>query len=216
MRWPWLAGTLGLILVAALVFAVWARRVDAPDAWHVDSPTAPAAPTTPLPVRASAPDAPRTPPPATAPPTPTAVAPVAASPSAVVAGAGGAGSGSSSASASAGAAESADAGTPYKLNKDGIKAAIGEKIPELKECYSSWLEANPSLAGKMKVSFTIDTVPETGLGGVTQIEIADGGIDHFAMQGCVMNVFKDLRFEAPENGPLKVNYPLAFATGDAG
>ncbi|MEW5738097.1 MAG: AgmX/PglI C-terminal domain-containing protein [Myxococcota bacterium] len=110
-----------------------------------------------------------------------------------------------------------DAGLPFRLDKDGIKAAVAERIPELRECYDAWLEANPSLAGKIKVSFTIAENPDTGLGDVIEIGVLDGGLDHFALQGCVMNVFQDLHFEAPVNGPVKVNYPLSFANAaDAG
>ncbi|GMU62361.1 MAG: hypothetical protein AMXMBFR34_41240 [Myxococcaceae bacterium] len=217
MRWRLLAAALGAILVAAILFSLLGSRPDpigTPDvapvegagpAWAAQGPgPGEPAPGTPPPRSAQSPPAgvglsaapdgkpmPATTPPAPAyPSTPTPL-PQASSDA------------------------SADAGLPFQVNKDGIKSAIGQKIPELRDCYESWLEANPSLAGRIKVSFTIAEDPETGLGGVTEIGVLDGGMDHFAMQGCVMNVLKDLHFEAP-TGPVKVNYPLSFATRDAG
>ena len=222
MRWKALAAVLGVVLLVAIVFAiVGPRDVAAPAGTGVsalDSPTeapsggTPLAPTGVPSSNSSArpavvPSAPARPPtvaaarppplPAAPMPPPPASEPGVTSPEQVN---------------SAGA----DAGVPFALNKDGIKAAVQEKIPELRDCYDSWLQADPSLAGRIKVSFTIDTDPNTGLGAVTQIGVMDGGIDHLALQGCVMNVFKDLSFDAPENGPLTVNYPLRFSSGDAG
>lgn len=45
------------------------------------------------------------------------------------------------------------------------------------------------------------------------MDIADGGMGHLAMEGCVRNVFKGLRFEAPKSGEMRVSYPLAFEPG---
>jgi hypothetical protein len=45
---------------------------------------------------------------------------------------------------------------------------------------------------------------------VQRVDIADGGMGHVAMEGCVRNVFKTMRFEAPENGEMRVTYPLQF------
>jgi len=109
-------------------------------------------------------------------------------------------------------AHAADAGAIHKLDRDGIQSAIREKLPQIKDCYESWLGMNPQLAGKLVVGFRI--VPNDGgtEGVVGEIAIADGGMGHVAMEGCVMNVMSDMRFEAPENGELTVNYPLRFNT----
>lgn len=102
-----------------------------------------------------------------------------------------------------------DAGAMHKLDQAGIQSAIQEKIPEIKECYQSWLGMNPHLSGKLLVGFRI--VPDDGgtEGVVGEIAIADGGLGHVAMEGCVMNVMSAMRFEAPK-GELTVNYPLRF------
>ena len=222
MRWKALAAVLGVVLLGAIVFAiVGPSEVTAPAdgaANGVDtSPEAPSggtplakpsatpptsgttpttAPSGPAPAPARVAVTPPAPAPAPTPPPPSSEPGVGSPPPP--------------------SAAASDASIPFALNKDGIKAAVQEKLPELRDCYDSWLQADPSLAGRIKVSFTIDTDPNTGLGAVTQIGVMDGGIDHLALQGCVMNVFKDLSFDAPENGPVTVNYPLRFSSGDAG
>lgn len=222
MRWKALAVVLGVVLVAALVFAiVGPRDVSAPAGTEPQpadtSPEAPsggtplvkpraepagAGQTTTAPASAPA-RAPERPAASPSPPSPSPAGTPPASEPGV-------------ANASAPPAAPSDAGVPFALDRDGIRAAVQEKIPELRDCYDSWLQADPSLAGRIKVSFTIDTDPNTGLGAVTQIGVMDGGIDHLALQGCVLNVFKDLSFDAPENGPITVNYPLRFSSGDGG
>lgn len=219
MRWKTLAAVLAVVLLAAIVFAIAGSRgvtappgagpaaLDAPpDPPSAGSPVSTSV--TPSPSVANAPrSAPvQAPERAAAPAAVPVQAPVAVQPA----------SEPGIASATPPEEALADAGVPFAINKDGIKSAIHEKIPELRDCYDSWLQADPSLAGRIKVSFTIDTDADSGLGVVTKIGVMDGGIDQLALQGCVLNVFQELSFEAPENGPVTVNYPLRFESSDAG
>lgn len=112
--------------------------------------------------------------------------------------------------------EPADAGPLFKVDKDGIRAAVKEKVPEIKECYDSWLRTNPDLGGKLKLTFTISEMPGKSRALVSDIDVLDGGIGHVAMEGCVKNVFSSMRFEVPEHGEMKVTYPLNFSSGRDG
>lgn len=112
------------------------------------------------------------------------------------------------------AVEPEDAGVLHKLDRDGIKGAVQEKLPEIRECYQSWLQSNPQLAGKLKVEFQIVEIPGRERGKVQAIEIADGGVGHVAFEGCVRNVFGDMRFEAPKGGEMRVTYPIAFSNSE--
>ena len=85
-----------------------------------------------------------------------------------------------------------------------------QELPAIKECYEGWLQQNPALAGKMKVEFTIAEIPGRDRAKIMQVVVADGGIGHLAMEGCVRNVFKGMRFEAPRGGEMRVTYPLSF------
>ena len=106
--------------------------------------------------------------------------------------------------------EPLDGGPLFALTKDGIKAAVSEGLPEIRECYEGWLQQNPALSGKMKVQFNILEIPGRERAKVMRVEIADGGMGHVAMEGCVRNVFKNMRFEAPKGGEVNVTYPLSF------
>jgi hypothetical protein len=99
-------------------------------------------------------------------------------------------------------------GTPYEFLKEGIPAAIHEKMPEIRECADAWLRHNPKLEGRMLVAFDI-TPDDAGTGEVTGIELIDGGVGQPFMEGCILNVFQDIRFvEPPGGGKVRVRYPI--------
>ncbi|MDP1830354.1 MAG: AgmX/PglI C-terminal domain-containing protein [Archangium sp.] len=106
--------------------------------------------------------------------------------------------------------EPLDGGPLHALTRDGIRGAVAEELPAIRECYESWLQQYPTLGGKLKVEFTITEIPGRDRAKITRVEIPDGGIGHIPMEGCVRNVFKGMRFEAPRRGEMKVTYPLAF------
>ena len=111
--------------------------------------------------------------------------------------------------------DDADAGTRYPVSRDGIRNAVRAALPGISDCYSEWLKVQPDLGGKVRVTFTIDT--DDGVNGdVKSVSLGDAGIGHFAMEGCILSVFKDLRFEAPLDGPISVTYPIALAPSDDG
>lgn len=106
--------------------------------------------------------------------------------------------------------EPLDGGPLHALTRDGIRGAVAEELPAIKECYEGWLQQNPALSGKLKVEFTIVEIPGRDRAKIMRVDIADGGIGHIAMEGCVRNVFKGMRFEAPQGGEMRVTYHLAF------
>lgn len=88
-------------------------------------------------------------------------------------------------------------------------------IPEVKDCYESWLPMNPGLGGKLVVTFTIDT-DDAVEGHITQLTVGDAGIGHVPLEGCVLSSLSDLRFDPPLNGPINVTYPIVLSTLDGG
>lgn len=208
MNWRLLGVSLALILAAAVAFSLWpvtppARRSEPP------APPAPAVvaqPEAPLP-RPPPPPARALPKPVAvplapaAPPTPAEPGTLDAEPDWYHLAALGLGPDE---------LEPLDGGVLHALSRDGIKGAIAEQLPQIRECYDAWLQQNPQLGGKMKVQFTIMEIPGRDRGKVQRVEIADGGLGHVAMEGCVGNVFKSMRFEAPPHGEMRVTYPLTF------
>lgn len=109
-----------------------------------------------------------------------------------------------------------DAGVRFALDKEGIRSAIRSALPDVRDCYESWLKLHPELGGKFVVTLTIDT--DDGVEGrISRIGPLDGGVGlgHATMEGCVLASLADLRFEPPLAGPVNVTYPFVFAS-DAG
>ncbi len=110
--------------------------------------------------------------------------------------------------------EPLDGGVLHPITRDGIKGAVQAELPQIRECYQAWLQQDPSLSGKMKVEFTITEIPGRDRAKIMKVVVADGGMGHLAMEGCVRNVFKGMRFEAPLGGETRVTYPLVFVSLD--
>ncbi len=98
---------------------------------------------------------------------------------------------------------------PHTLDREGIRGAIREKLPEMQDCYEAWLQQNPELGGTVALSFQV--IAADGGGVVQNITIVDGGVGHRAFEGCVGNVFNDLDFEEPLGGTMNVTYPVMFS-----
>lgn len=104
----------------------------------------------------------------------------------------------------------------WSPDKEGIQGAVREVIPEIKECYEGWLEADRTLGGTLRVRFSIE-VPEGGTEAqVTNAALLSSDMDHPFMEGCVLNAMSQLRFDPPQNGKLDVTYPLKFQAKDDG
>lgn len=109
------------------------------------------------------------------------------------------------------AAWSADPTLVFSASAEGIRAAVDESAPAIRECYSSWLRNQPDLSGKVTVQFllAVDS-QEPEFATVSDVELHDSELGHVFMEGCVASLFEELQFEAPEGGELTVQYPLVF------
>lgn len=104
----------------------------------------------------------------------------------------------------------------FAIDRQGIQAAMRSGVEDIRGCYAEWLRMQPVLAGRIRVRFTIDS--EDGEEGrVTEVSLAeDAGVGNVAMEGCVLSVVSDLRFDAPPEGPMNVTYPFTFVSSDGG
>jgi hypothetical protein len=104
-----------------------------------------------------------------------------------------------------------DGGVRFPLTRDGIKAAVEDAKPQVRECYEEWLKANPALSGQLKIGFRIaaDGGPEAVVDQVRLV--GDAGMGNLAFEGCVLSVMGGLRFDAPPEGTLNVSYPFTFS-----
>ena len=104
----------------------------------------------------------------------------------------------------------------WPVDREGIRGAVREALPQVKDCYESWLEINPNLGGTLTVKFRIieDAAGEGGV--VADAALGRSDMDHPFLEGCVLNAMSDLRFDRPPDGEVNVAYPLHFSSPDAG
>ncbi len=102
------------------------------------------------------------------------------------------------------------------LGKEAIDDGVRDQIPDIHQCYQAWLERNPSLEGRLEVTFVIaESEDDPELGVVREADIEDSTVDHVWMEGCVLSAMEDAEFPAPEGGgAVRVNYPFHFSSSD--
>lgn len=92
--------------------------------------------------------------------------------------------------------------------KDEIKATVKRHAGAIRACYSKRLLKDPSLAGKLKVTFII------GMDGSTKAVQPRSETPALlaAMSECTVATFKAMQFVKPVGGICKVTWPLSFTT----
>ncbi len=76
-------------------------------------------------------------------------------------------------------------------------------------CYEQGLRTNASLAGIVRMQFTI-----AGDGSLSSYSADGSDLPDTAVVSCVANAFSGLTFPAPESGVVKVVFPIAFSPPD--
>ena len=96
------------------------------------------------------------------------------------------------------------------LTRRQVYEVISQSQKHINTCYKRALSKNPSLQGKLKVSFTIEKS-----GAVERAEISESAIESDAFKLCVITVFKVMRFPQIDKSS-RVVYPLIFqkSSGD--
>jgi outer membrane biosynthesis protein TonB len=90
------------------------------------------------------------------------------------------------------------------LASDDVSRVIKKAFPGLKFCYDEARKQDPTLSGKMKVSFLVN-----GNGGVNEVKTTEGLSNQ--MDDCISKKIAQLKFPAPSDGKIvEVIYPLVF------
>jgi len=94
------------------------------------------------------------------------------------------------------------------LARELLAATVRRALPRVRHCYERALTKNPTLAGKLLVSFAI-----TSRGAVEEVAEANDEGPAFPdaeVTACVVAVVASLRFPAPTGGAVVVRYPFVF------
>ncbi|MDY7232979.1 AgmX/PglI C-terminal domain-containing protein [Hyalangium rubrum] len=93
------------------------------------------------------------------------------------------------------------------LDKDVIAKVIRRHQNEIKYCYESELNKNPSLAGKVAVAFTIDPT-----GAVAEANVAETTLSNSTAENCMLSRIRRWKFPEPKGGGVvAVTYPWLFS-----
>jgi Ca-activated chloride channel homolog len=94
------------------------------------------------------------------------------------------------------------------LDRSQIQRTITRNIRSIQACYEKALKSNPSLYGKIVVSFTIG--PK---GTVTSARIVSATIADYQMQADLLAVIGRMKFPKPAGGgSITVSYPFIFSS----
>ncbi|NPD28008.1 TonB family protein [Corallococcus sp. AB004] len=97
------------------------------------------------------------------------------------------------------------------LDKDVIAKVIRRHQNEIKYCYESELNKNPSLAGKVAVAFTIDPA-----GAVADASVSESTLGSSPAEQCMISRIRRWKFPEPKGGGVvNVTYPWLFSPSGA-
>jgi outer membrane biosynthesis protein TonB len=98
--------------------------------------------------------------------------------------------------------EAADNG---RLPPEVIREVVRQNHARFRKCYEQALGRAPKLAGRVAVRFVIEED-----GSVHDVEDNESDLPDAATISCIMGVYENLSFPAPEGGIVTVVYPLVF------
>jgi TonB family protein len=97
------------------------------------------------------------------------------------------------------------------LDKDVIAKIIRSHQNEIKYCYETELNKNPSLAGKVAVAFTIDPT-----GAVADANVTETTLNNSTAENCMLARIRRWKFPEPKGGGVvAVTYPWLFSPAGA-
>ena len=97
-----------------------------------------------------------------------------------------------------------------RLPPEVIQRIVRQNFGRFRLCYEKGLEAKPTLAGTVSVTFVIDES-----GAVTSVAAGAGtAMPDAKVTACVTRAFGGLSFPQPEGGKVSVVYPITFSPGE--
>ena len=91
---------------------------------------------------------------------------------------------------------------------DTVRRIVGRDIGAIKGCYERQLRRNPTLAGRIVVSFTIG-----GGGRVVRATASQNTMGNAAVAQCIAGRFRRMRFPEPDGGNVTYHTPFLFRPG---
>ncbi len=90
-----------------------------------------------------------------------------------------------------------------------IQRIVRQNQGRFRNCYETGLRTNPSLGGRVAVKFVIDRQGAVSMASDGGSDLPDQGVTK-----CVVQSFYNLSFPAPQDGTVRVTYPIMLTPGD--
>lgn len=96
---------------------------------------------------------------------------------------------------------------PAGFEEAHVSRAIQSRISVIRSCYERQLRANPDLAGKVTIEFTVEQS-----GDVVNARATENTTRDERVASCIVGTVSRLRFDpAPVDASVTLNYPFVFA-----
>ncbi len=92
------------------------------------------------------------------------------------------------------------------VDQNSIKRTVRRHSRAIQRCYERVLKTDPTLKGKIAVSFMINM-----RGRVEMVEISEDTMNSAKVASCIKGVVKRWRFPKPDGGPAQVTFPFVFS-----
>lgn len=93
-----------------------------------------------------------------------------------------------------------------RIPSEIIQRVVRQSFGRFRGCYESALRTNPSLSGRVSVAFVVARD-----GSVSSAQSAGSDLPDAGVVACVVKGFYGLSFPAPEDGIVRVTYPIVFS-----
>lgn len=94
-----------------------------------------------------------------------------------------------------------------RLPPEVLQRVVRQSFGRFRACYETGLRANPSLRGRVAVAFVVGRDGSVGSAQNAGSDLPDPNVI-----ACVVRGFASLSFPAPEDGIVKVTYPIVFSS----
>jgi TonB family protein len=109
-------------------------------------------------------------------------------------------------------ANNAEAGTPPQggVTKEVVRQVIRSQLSDVKKCYEAGLSQNPSISGRVLVTFTIEPS-----GRVSDSVVRESDMGAPEVEKCIADVVRTWPFPQPIGAPcVVIHYPFIFRSSD--
>jgi hypothetical protein len=90
------------------------------------------------------------------------------------------------------------------MTVSAVRAGVHESAGRLRACYEHGLVSDPRLAGRVMVSFSVDSH-----GAVTSVD-TESDVIPADVTSCIRDAFSSMTFAPPKSAPAKIVYPIDF------